>query len=107
MYKTYAPKVVRICTEHIKNLNLKSGLELLSNNQPLTLGHNNDEYILLMLTEIIKKGKSHSSSELLTNEECKIWTGWSREHIDAMAYYVNWHNTAVRSKCMALLIFSN
>lgn len=75
----------------------KSGLELLSNNQPLTLGHNNDEDMLLMLIEIIKKGKSHSSSELLTNEECKIWTGWSREHIDAMVYYVNCHNTAVRS----------
>lgn len=73
MYKTYAPKGVQLCNEHIKNLNLKSGLELLSNNQPLTLGHNKDEDILLMLIEIIKKGKYHLSSELLTSEECKIY----------------------------------
>lgn len=73
LYKTYAPKGVRLCNEHIGNSNLKSGLEL-SNNQPLTLGHNNDK-VLLILIEIIRIEKSYSSSELLTSEECKIRTG--------------------------------
>lgn len=73
LLKTYAPKGVRLCNEHIGNSNLKSGLEL-SNNQPLTLGHNNDK-VLLILIEIIRIGKSYSSSEPLTSEECKIRTG--------------------------------
>lgn len=58
LLKTYAPKGVRLCNEHIENSNLKSGLEL-STNQPLTLGHNNDK-LLLILIEIIKIGKSYS-----------------------------------------------
>lgn len=58
-----------------------------------------------MFIEVIQKGKSHLSSEILTNEQCNIWTGWSRDNIDAMTYYVYCRNNVVRSKRLALLLF--
>ena len=112
-FNCYATEGTRICSEHLKNRRLKSGLSVEhSNHTNLRVSLQSSEASSL-LSDLLsalewEQGRPYldfGESSCLSDGEYLAWTGWTRDQFDHMFSFVSNKASALRDAREALAMF--